>query len=183
VLRRIGRMFDDAWSPGPVPGFRMWTMEPFGLHGARVTRRMPEMRAECLATGSRDGVPHSDGRCGRLGCGVYATKELGPLIGAHLRRQSHSYAVGLVASSGKVVEHEFGYRAERAVIVAVAAVAHGMYLATNDPAALIGICRTPARYVNEHGRTKPFEIIPHLEEYLLQQKERRFGWTSGSNAG
>jgi hypothetical protein len=183
LLRRVGRMFDDAWSPVPVLGFRMWTMQPFGLHGAKVTWRLPEMQAECLTTGGRDGVPHSDGRCGRLGCGVYATKELGPLVGAHLHQQSHSYAVGLVALSGKVVEHEFGYRAERAEIVALVAVAHGMYLATSQPAALVGICRTPARYVNEHGHTKPFRMIPHLEEYLSKYRERRSKWTSASSAG
>ena len=186
VLARIGRLVEDAWSPVPVLGFRMWTLRRTGLHGAKVTWRSPSLVAECLSTGERVGLPHVDGRCGRLGCGVYATKELRPLLTAHLRPQSHGYAVGLVALAGRVVEHEFGYRAERAQITALVGVGIDAYLETVDPERIAAVCRSPEHEIASSGARKPPGVIALLEQYLEDVRaktvrERSLPWTSGNN--
>ena len=186
VIRRIGRLVEDAWSPVPVLGFRMWTLRSTGLHGAKITWSEPAIRAECLTTGDRLDLPHVDGRCGRLGCGVYATKELRPLLTAHLRPQSHGYAVGLVALNGRVVEHEFGYRAERAQISALVGVGIDAYLETDDPERIAAVCRTPEYEIASFGDTKPPGVIARLERYLEDVRakavrERSLPWTLGNS--
>ena len=177
AVRRIGRMFEDGWSPAPLLGFRLWIMSGSGLDGAKVTWRTPVMTATCLTTGEEDAVPHSDGRCGRLGCGVYATKELDPLLAQHLNARSHGYAVGLVELTGKVVEHEHGFRAERAEIVALAAVGVDGYLETEDGDEVADVCDAPEAAVRLGGRLRPSGVLARIEQFLNTCRERRLGWT------
>lgn len=177
LVRRVGRMVEDGWSPYPLLGFRLWIMRGSGLDGAKVTWRTPVMSAMCLTTGEGDGIPHSDGRCGRLGCGVYATKALEPLLSQHLHAQSHGYAVGLVELTGKVIEHEHGYRAEQAKIVALAAVGVDGYLETEDDDEIADLCDAPDAAVRMTGGLRPSSVLTHLERFLYACRERRFGWT------
>jgi hypothetical protein len=121
-----------TWTPVPVIGYRVWTIAADRLRGARAVWDRPEMTAQCRpvpgAIGEVDGVPHSDGRCGRLGCGVYAVKEPSQVGRPHARIPAESrpgLVAGAVALTGKVVEHEHGYRAEHAVVVAAGALWRG----------------------------------------------------------
>ncbi len=177
VVRRVGRMLEDGWSPDPLLGFRLWIMNGSGLDGAKVTWRTRVMTATCLTTGEADSVPHSDGRCGRLGCGVYATKELDPLFAQHLNARSHGYAVGLVELTGKVVEHEHGFRAERAEIVALAAVGVDGYLETEDPDEVADLCDAPEAALRLSGGLRPSGVLGRIERFLTACQERRLGWT------
>jgi hypothetical protein len=183
VITRLGSVVEDGWSPFPVLGFRMWTMRPGGLHGAKVTWREPNLTARCLVTRDDVGVPHADGRCGRLGCGVYATKELRPLLTAHIEAHSYGYVVGLVALTGRVVEHEHGYRAEQARIVALVAVGADRLVATDEPGLISDICSTPEATVAAIGRAMPDAIVSSLEDYLVDVRARRTPWTSVDNDG
>lgn len=183
VIRRIGRVVEDGWSPFPVLGFRMWTMRPGGLHGAKVTWNEPHMTARCLATLDHTGVPHADGRCGRLGCGVYATKELRPLLTAHIEAHSYGYAVGLVALAGRVVEHEHGYRGEQARIVALVAVGADGFVATDESGLISDLCSAPEATVEAFGLVKPEAIVSSLENYLVDARARRTPWTLVDNDG
>jgi len=177
VIRRVGRMFEDGWSPVPLLGYRLWIMRSSGLDGAKVTWHTPFMSATCLTTDDDDGVPHSDGRCGRLGCGVYATKDLSPLLDQHLHAQSHGYAVGLVELTGKVVEHEHGYRAERAAIVALVAVSTDGYLETENVDEIADVCDAPEAAVRLAGWLRPAGGLGQIERFLNECRERRLGWT------
>jgi len=109
----------EAWSPVPVLGFRIWDVGPAGFHGYRQKWTTSQMKAECLTIGIEDEVPHTDGSCGDPPCGVYAVKSIAPLILGIEGHMSERLAAGLVGMKGKVVEHELGYRAAEAEVVAL----------------------------------------------------------------
>ncbi len=177
VVGRLERVHRDAWSPAPITGFRLWAMRSGALCGARTRWREPTFVATCATAG--EGSPHADGRCGRLGCGVYATKELAPLLGMHLQVDSHSYVAAAVALSGRVVEHERGYRAETARVTAAYAVWPDRVLATSDPArlaALFEACdRIPSTWCEPWHGNSP---LPHLTQFLTQHAEEDTAWIS-----
>ncbi len=176
VVERIGQTFRDAWSPVPVLGYRLWSMRRGALHGARTCWPEPTFTATCSAFNGA--APHTDGRCGRLGCGVYATKELPSLVSMHIDAESHSYVAALVALTGTVVEHERGYRAETAQVVAAYAVWPDRVLATHDPRQIAtifaGCDRVPSEWCGPwpHERTP----VPDLVHYLRQRAKEEAAW-------
>jgi hypothetical protein len=126
-----------CWSPRPVLGFRQWTLEADGLrgaYGAWWTR--PEARGACMVG---PGVPHTDVRCGE--CGIYAYSSMGAL---RLPEGRETAVVGLVELSGRVVEHEHGYRAERAEVMAVAACLGDHVVISADRRWIAELFRRPA---------------------------------------
>lgn len=176
VVERIGHSFRDAWSPVPVLGYRLWAMRRGRLEGARNHWRLPSYVASCSAYGGE--TPHSDGRCGRLGCGVYATKSLGGLLDMHVDAASHSYVAALVALTGKVVEHEHGYRAAAASVTAAYAVWPDRVMATADMeriTALFAACdRIPSAWcVPRREKSSP---LPDLTQFLTTRAEEEAAW-------
>lgn len=119
------------WSPGLVLGFRLWQVQG-RLQGAWKPWDRPEYEATCLSrrTGPDAGdVPHTDGRCGYPPCGLYCFREPGQLLAAFgLPTGTALWALGLVSLSGKVVEHDNGYRARKARVLAVAVVGRGQII-------------------------------------------------------
>jgi hypothetical protein len=102
------------WSPTPILGFRVWEVGK-QLHGAKRPWPTPTYEAGCLRGGTElqdDQIPHTGG-CRKPPCGIYAMKDPDAL----LRYGGPERAIGLVELSGKVVEHDFGYRARRATAV------------------------------------------------------------------
>jgi hypothetical protein len=94
-------------------------------------------------------VPHTDGRCGYPPCGLYCFKEPEQLIGAFgLPTGSRLAVVGLVSLSGKVVEHENGYRAQKARVLAAAAVGRGMVVRIEGEARLRSLFARPEATIN-----------------------------------
>jgi len=84
--------------------------------------------ARCLDYGRRAGtdaadVPHTDGSCGPPPCGIYATKTAAMALDA--MEHDGPLALGVVALSGKVVEHERGYRAAAGTALGVVVMSHG----------------------------------------------------------
>jgi hypothetical protein len=108
------------WSPTPILGYRAWRVMKTGVNGAVKRWKSPSYDAGCVAYGMRevrdDEVPHTNGECASPHCGIYALKDAQDLRPP----QQHGWnAFGLVELSGKVVEHEIGYRAGRATAIAV----------------------------------------------------------------
>jgi hypothetical protein len=183
ALGRWERLVLDAWLPTAVLGYRMWSIEPDGLRGARVLWPGRRLTAHCDGRDLDARLPHSDGRCGRLGCGIYATKRLGPLLDRHVPRSGTRYVAGVVALTGKVVEHESGYRGQYGEVVAAAAVLGRQYLATHDRAVIDGLCRAPADTIAAHGRTLPSPLRAAMESFLTEYVERRSAWISDASNG
>jgi len=141
---RMGVVDDDImWSPVPLAGYRVWIIGDDGLYGARRRWEAPTLVASCA---HGDDVPHTDGRCAEVafGCGIYAAKSATRLmkeLGAGLGGR---FAAGRVDLEGTVVEHERGYRAQRATVRALAVVDRGTVRFVADEAAIRRVFADPA---------------------------------------
>lgn len=133
VISRVKVDHGHAWSPVPMMGFRMWTLKDDAFHGYRVRWQHRSMTALCGLTNVNEDVPHTDGQCSDPPCGVYAAKDVDRLIETHSILEVDRMAVGLVAMTGKVVEHEHGWRAQEVTVLALAFVRGGKVLTADDP--------------------------------------------------
>lgn len=122
----------EAWSPTPVLGYRIWDVGLSGFHGFRQPWTEPSMRAYCSGRQTYDEVPHTDGRCGEPPCGIYAAKNVETLLLSAEAHPTSRLAVGLVAMTGKVVEHEKGYRASNTQVIALGVSQHEAPFVTAD---------------------------------------------------
>lgn len=122
-----------AWSPVALLGYRVWAFSGGEFTGYRRRWEHRSLRAECSTTGNNDDVPHTAGECGQPPCGIYAAKHVAGLFEAHRGVRPESLAVGLVGLTGKVVEHERGWRAEEATVLALTFVRGGRVHSTTDP--------------------------------------------------
>ena len=112
----------------PVLAFRAWGIARGRLRGARVAWPVATIEARCLdwsgpQAADRIDLPHTDGRCGLFPCGIHAFKAASAAVAG--APADGPGAVGGVALSGKVVEHEHGYRAAAATAVGVLVVSRG----------------------------------------------------------
>jgi hypothetical protein len=129
---------EPTWSPIPVLGYRLWVVGSGGIQGAtHFVWDRPTLTAVCArsAVGDDGDVPHTDGRCGHPPCGIYALKDPATVLRFGLPGTPGDIpmVMGLVALSGKVVEHEAGYRGQHAAVVAAALLHPGRMLASADP--------------------------------------------------
>jgi hypothetical protein len=143
------------WSPDPVAGYRYWRIDVDGLHGVRGARwNSPRLDAVCR-WGAPGEVPHAAGECGPPPCGIYAAKDPQDVISGYSRDAAWGMLVGegvrllepgvygAVALSGRVVEHERGYRGARAEVLGVVAAGGRRMAVIDDPAALRELFRDP----------------------------------------
>jgi hypothetical protein len=180
-LERIRNAYGEGWSPVPVLGYRIWSILDGRLHGARMVWTTPDMRARCAtAGGPEDEIPHSDGRCGRLGCGVYAAKRIRPLLDEILPARPVHFVAGLVELGGKVVEHERGYRAASAEVVAAVAVYAGRLLTTDDPAVIARLFADPGPILESAaaGAIPPDRLRDTVAEWLEGRERARDPWAA-----
>jgi hypothetical protein len=113
-------------SSSVVFAYRAWGIAQNRLRGVCVAWPVPTVMARCLDYGRRadaSDVPHTDGSCGPPPCGIYATKTAAAALEA--LEVKGPLALGVVALSGKVVEHEHGYRAAEATAVSMLVVSQG----------------------------------------------------------
>lgn len=168
------RSFPEAWSPTPVLGFRLWMLNDNKLVGARQVWETPSFVATCAAYPDPDEIPHTDERCGRLGCGVYATKEFDSLLELHVRESDRSYAAGLVAMTGKVVEHEDGYRATQAEVVALALIGDDREVYTTDRKLIAEAFGDPMAILGARSAPLRTPVLDHIAAHL--STERGMPW-------
>jgi hypothetical protein len=170
----LGRTVSVMRRTSPILAFRAWGISSGRLRGARAAWPVPTVEARCLGPGQHaagaDDVPHTDATCGPSPCGVYATKTAASALAA--LGCDGPVALGVVALSGKVVEHEYGYRAAAATAVALLVVSHGealpcdgvevdeMFLA---PEAAIAAARGRARRLPGPGQARDAALIAMLE--------------------
>lgn len=120
ILDRVRIDQGEAWSPNPFRGYRVWRIHEGAIWGNQVVWTEPELEGRCLRSIPGDDVPHPVDRCGPPACGIYAVKSLDMFPPGVAATEMRDSVVGVVALSGKVVEHELGYRASRARVVAAA---------------------------------------------------------------
>lgn len=174
TIDRIKARHREAWSPFPVTGFRMWSWQDGALHGAWERWHMVTKEATCRHPGE---LPHSNGACGRLGCGVYATKALDPLLTSRIDSDSHGFVCGTVELTGKVVEHDEGYRAARAEVRAAVMVGVERVAWCDDADGLDQMFADADRYFASAGVPRPPDVGHEIRRFLTQ-RERETPWTS-----
>ncbi|MFH1329163.1 MAG: hypothetical protein ABIJ48_00675 [Actinomycetota bacterium] len=176
-----GRSAGAFWSPAPILGFRMWRLTSLGVRGVVQVWEEPRLEARCPRG---PGAPH-DAPCCR--CGIYAFKDAGALWGARPGAWP-GIIYGLVALSGKVIEHEHGYRAQRAEVPAVALMRDGALVCRSDPKWIARLF-APGLGWEEAQRAGGVRAgrpgLPVCAVEYLTDEARRFGevWTSESRSG
>lgn len=146
---------DPYWSPEPVVGYRYWRVDVDGLRGVRGTRwSSPRLEAFCR-WGVAGPVPHPEGECGAPPCGIYVLKDPQDLITGYSRdaawaqfvgggvRMLEAGVYGAVSLSGRVIEHERGYRAARARVLGVVVAGPRRLLVVDDDARLRRLFEDP----------------------------------------
>lgn len=177
---------EAMWSPTAVMAYRVWLLDKDGLYGSRRRWESARLAARCRVPGE---LPHTDGRCAQVafGCGIYAAKSSLALMRSVGGTARGSFAVGLVGLEGKVVEHERGYRAGRATVLALVIV-HQTTMRMIEEAAEI-----EQAFINPFT-ARPFACAPspapadvatlrlEIAGYLEAQAQRRQSWTSGNQS-
>ncbi|HEY5890982.1 MAG TPA: hypothetical protein VIW94_09815 [Acidimicrobiia bacterium] len=171
VIDRVRQDKGEGWSPTPVFGFRAWHFHNGMLYGAKLMWQRPEMTAECLHHIPGEDLPHSAGRCGPPPCGVYAVKDL-DILHRELGTNSRSI-LGVVAMTGKVIEHELGYRAANSTVVAIAGRIGEHRFALDRSDEIEALFANP---VGEAGRREA-AAIKDPDRYLIEWKEENDIWT------
>ena len=180
ILDRSYGVWAESWSPTPIIGFRAWVIHDDGLHGAKVRWTSRHLTARCLASpSSRDQVPHSEGECGSPPCGIYATKDPDTLV-RYIGRSAGGLAVGVVALSGRVVDHESGYRAAEAEILALAVVDGVNLLTVSTPEEVDEIFTATRQEIRIRCVGESFALEKAVE-YLEEQARRHDQCTLASN--
>lgn len=177
-LERIREEHGEGWSPIPVRGYRIWTVNDSqpGLVGATGHRwTSPEQTATCDAARDDDDLPHSDHRCSDYGygCGIYAAKSADDVDpGPSIR-----WVLGLVSLTGKVIEHDHGYRAARARVVAI--VGHGVdhAVATSDSDHIHAVFAEGLAALHRLGTFAPPTYGTELEDRLNELERSITPWT------
>lgn len=174
---RIRSRHSEGWSPDPVVGYRAWHLDDDGrVVGAtgHVWSR-PVMDADCeQARRPYDDLPHTDRICSSFGygCGVYASKSAADLHPGPAPR-----ILGVVHLTGKVVEHESGYRAARARVVAVLADDDSRRLTTAEPDLIETVFEQPVATLAIHGELLPPDRRKSLSVILDELERRVKVWT------
>lgn len=167
----------EGWSPTPVVGYRIWEMVADGLVGATGFRwEEPAVEATCARARPQDDLPHTDHMCSSVGhgCGIYAARH--PSLLPDLAGKEAT--AGVVWMSGKVVEHEHGYRAAHARVAGVVAHAGGRLLVTSSSDIITALFADPRPTLERHGRPGR-EFLPEFEmREALEGLEREMEpWT------
>lgn len=166
----------EAWSPSPVRGFRVWRIEDNGVMGNQVRWDSPTLVGRCLREIPGEDLPHPVSRCGPPACGIYAVKDLGMFPPGIGRGAIHNSVVGVVAMHGKVIEHEDGYRSQKATAIAVSANDGVRRLTTADPAEIEALFADPAAALAEAGPRRSADETA-TREFLTSIQEKEESWT------
>jgi hypothetical protein len=177
AIERVRREKSEGWSPRPVLGFRLWWIGDGALNGVKAPWISRKMTAVCLTSGGEFEIPHSDGRCGRLGCGVYAAKSIGPLYRDFDVKSIKDFALGLVAMTGKVVEHDDGYRAAEATVVALAATLRGHMLLTGNSSRIEEVFEYPDLIEAAAVVADEEQRLHEMETYIGNEARSQGEWT------
>jgi len=182
IIQKAKEDHAEGWSPTAVLGYRLWAVGKDGLHGVKMRWPGPTLEATCLSRGGDSEIPHTDGRCGRLGCGVYASKTVDPLYKEFDVSRIGDVALGLVALTGKVVEHDDGYRGAVATVIALGASLGHRLLLTSDPKCIAAVFEQPTPWIAKERRVETEEErLIAMEAFVTSEARRAEQWTLGTN--
>jgi hypothetical protein len=112
--------------------------------------RTPDQLASCSRAGE---VPHTDGRCTRRPCGITGAKSLEDLVRGYADSPGRA-AIGRMELTGKVVEHERGYRGACARVNGLVLISTSRFAVAEDHAAISSAMADPVSYFDRFGRVR-----------------------------
>lgn len=178
ILEQVKTREGEGWSPIPVLGYRAWYVNKNSVFGAKMWWKTPSLSATCLNYVDGEDIPHSFQKCGPPACGIYAAKDL-TVLRKELGLRVMGPIVGVVALSGKVVEHDHGYRASDARVVALAGQLGDGRFATDDPTMIDEVFAAPDRTLEKLKKS----AVPLPQHYLERWKEKNESWTWDLKSG
>lgn len=176
ILEAVANEYGQRWSPVPIRGFRVWRIEDSVVKGSQVDWPEPTMESRCLRAVPGEDIPHSVDRCGPPACGVYAVKRLDMFPADLTGGEIHRSVVGVVALTGKVVEHTDGYRAQRAEAVAVAINHEGRHWLVDEPELIRELFEDPETAILAHG-TRRTSDPGRQHAFLADAIDKETKWT------
>lgn len=166
----------ETWSPTAVTGYRLWVIDDGIVRGATGhIWAWTSMDASCKAADPDDDIPHTNRMCSRIGhgCGIYAALTVDSVA----PETPTDWVMGTVHLSGKVVEHESGYRAARAEVSGVVARAGDRTLVTDEPRLLAALFADPVTTVATHGEPGPAPDKNQVSQALSSLGKETDQWT------
>lgn len=176
ILDRVQGEMGEAWSPIPIRGYRVWRIEDRRVMGNQVHWPTPTLASECLRENPGDDLPHAVDRCGPPACGIYAVKDVDIFPPGVAGGTIHNSVVGIVAMCGKVVEHEEGFRSQKATAVAVSANDGRRHLMTTDPGEIEALFADPKATMAHADPLPPCDQNP-TREFLESVRAKEEQWT------
>lgn len=174
VVDRLREETGEAWSPAPITGFRFWRIRDNRIWGNQTPWPSPSLEAECLSRVPGEDLPHPNASCGPPSCGIYAVKYLDMFGEGAVSGMIDACVLGVVAMSGKVIEHELGYRAAAARVRSLVAYGAGRHLFTDDPETIEELFSDPGGTLErrgEPGRPEPGAIRVFLETSRTKEEQ------------
>lgn len=175
LLDEVQSEMEEAWSPTPVHGFRVWRIEDNRIMGNRVHWASPTLESRCLREIPGEDLPHPVEFCGPPACGIYAVKDLEFFPTEVARGNIHDSVVGVVALYGKVIEHEGGYRSRKAKVVAVSVNDGRRRLMTDDPVVIGELFAEPEKAMVGYGRLSE-EEKDTTQDFLKSIRAKEESW-------
>lgn len=176
ILDQVQIELGETWSPSPMRGFRVWRIDDGRVMGNQVPWDSPTLTSRCLRELPGDDLPHPVDRCGPPACGIYAVKHLDMFPPGVAGGVIHNSVVGVVAMQGKVVEHEDGYRAQKATAIALSANDGRRRLLTADPGEIETLFSDPAGALS-HAEPMRSTADSPTREFLESVQAKENPWT------
>lgn len=176
IIDEVRTEMGEGWSPTPVRGFRVWSIQKNRVMGNQVHWETPTLEGRCLREIPGEDLPHPVSRCGPPACGIYAVKSLELFAPGVAAGVIHNSVVGVIAMRGKVIEHENGYRAQKATAIALSANDGAQRLTTDDPGAIEDFFANPTGVLSDCEPLGPPEHNP-AREFLESAHSKEDIWT------
>ena len=176
IIEQVRSEMGEAWSPNPVRGFRVWRIENNKVMGNQVHWASPTLVSRCLRDIPGEDLPHPVSKCGPPACGIYAVKELDMFRGELVHGALDRSVVGVIGMTGKVIEHEDGYRSQAATALAIVAKDQNLRLVTEEAAEIESFFDDPFGAMARVGTA--FERDDRTaRDFLVSMQTKEQEWT------
>ena len=168
LVGRLEEIDGHDWTPIPITSFTMWRLIDSTMHDGCVPWRTSVAVGTCHRS-TESPAPHATDQCAASGCGIVAMKSAGMLDGFD---HDSMIAIGRLEMSGRVVEHEHGFRAELAEVVALIATDGQRWFRSHDRGQIEELFATPEQTFTRLSAPVPPEAVLYLEVDLFLADER-----------
>ena len=162
LVSRFEAIDGHDWTPIPIVGYVRWTSDGGAMSDGGSTWESDSAIARCPISAPGN-LPHATSRCAERDCGIVALRRLHDLDD---HRGAGMTAVGRLALTGRVVEHEHGFRAELASATAIVVADGTRWFRTADVVQIERFFAAPEATFAELSAPMPTDAILLLETDL-----------------